>query len=65
VAGWAGLFSVFNLIDIVQAKLLGATSTMDVPTSALAGPAAALLCAAIVAGALAILYTRFRKAGTS
>ncbi|MCW2898237.1 MAG: hypothetical protein JWO67_502 [Streptosporangiaceae bacterium] len=66
LAGWAGLFTPFNLVDGVQAGLLHATpSTPQGPPAGLGGPVFALVCAAVVAGSLAILYARFRKAGLS
>jgi ABC-2 type transport system permease protein len=66
LAGWAGLFTPFNLVDIVQVKLLGAKQAAAfIPESSLGGPVAALLCVAVVAGSIAILSARFQKAGTS
>jgi ABC-2 type transport system permease protein len=66
LAGWAGLFTPFNLVDVVQVKLLGAQQTAPfVPPSPLGGPVAALLCVALVAGSITILSARFQKAGTS
>jgi ABC-2 type transport system permease protein len=64
VARWAGMFTPFNLVDGVQVWALRAkSSTADPPPSGVGGPVFTLACAAIVAGALAILYLRFRKAG--
>jgi ABC-2 type transport system permease protein len=66
VAGWMGLFTPFNLVDIVQVRLLGADRAAPfIPSSSLGGPVAALLCVAIVAGSITILSARFQKAGTS
>jgi ABC-2 type transport system permease protein len=66
LAEWMGLFTPFNLVDIVQVKLLGADRGASfVPSSSLGGPVAALLCAAIVIGSVTILSARFQKAGTS
>ncbi|MCW2913537.1 MAG: hypothetical protein JWN52_1605 [Actinomycetia bacterium] len=66
LAGWMGLFTPFNLVDIVQVKLLGADQAAAfIPTSSLGGPVAALLCVALVAGSITILAARFQKAGTS
>jgi ABC-2 type transport system permease protein len=63
-AGWAGLFTPFNLVDGVQVGLLGArTSTAQAPPDGAGGPVFGLVCAAVVAGSLAILFGRFRKAG--
>ncbi|GAA2118874.1 ABC transporter permease [Actinomadura alba] len=65
-AGWAGLFTPFNLVDGVQVGLFGASgSTPQGPPDGIGGPVFALVCAAVVAGALAVLYGRFRKAGLS
>jgi ABC-2 type transport system permease protein len=65
-AGWAGLFTPFNLVDGVQVGLLGARgSTPEGPPDGIGGPVFALVCAAVVAGSLAVLYGRFRKAGLS
>jgi ABC-2 type transport system permease protein len=64
VARWAGLFTPFNLVDDVQVWALGAKSSApEPPPSGLGGPVFTLVCAAIVAGAIAVLYQRFRKAG--
>lgn len=64
--GWMGLFTPFNLVDIVQVKLLGAPRAAPfIPSSWLGGPVAALSCVAIIAGSVTILSARFRKAGTS
>ncbi len=64
VARWAGMFTPFNLVDGVQVWALRAkVSAAEPPPSGLGGPVFTLVCAAVVAGALAILYLRFRKAG--
>ncbi|WP_030176018.1 ABC transporter permease [Spirillospora albida] len=64
--GWAGLFAPFNLVDIVQVRLLGAeSSSAGVPSGTAAGLIALAICAALVAGSVAVLYRRFRKAGLS
>jgi ABC-2 type transport system permease protein len=66
LAGWMGLFTPFNLVDIVQVKLLGAERASPfVPSSWLGGPVAALICVALIAGSITILSARFQKAGTS
>ncbi|MEW2355187.1 ABC transporter permease [Spirillospora sp. NPDC029432] len=66
VAGWAGLFTPFNLIDIVQVRLLGArSSSIAIAPGVLGGGVALGLCAALVAGSVLVLYARFRKAGLS
>lgn len=64
VARWAGMFTPFDLVDGVQVWALRAkASAPEPPPSGAGGPVFALVCAAIVAGALAVLYLRFRKAG--
>ncbi|GLY76653.1 ABC transporter permease [Actinoallomurus iriomotensis] len=64
VARWAGVFTPFNLVDDVQVWALGAkSSSPEPPPSGLGGPVFTLVCVAVVAGSLAILYQRFRKAG--
>jgi ABC-2 type transport system permease protein len=64
IARWAGMFTPFNLVDGVQVWALRArVSAPEPPPSGLGGPAFTLVCAAIVAGSIAILYLRFRKAG--
>jgi ABC-2 type transport system permease protein len=63
-AGWAGLFTPFNLVDGVQVGLLGAeVSSPQGPPSGIGGPVFGMVCAAVVAGSLIVLYGRFRKAG--
>jgi ABC-2 type transport system permease protein len=65
VAGWAGLFTPFNLVDGVQVRLLGApqASTPQAPPDGIGGPVFLLACIGVVVGSLAILLARFRKAG--
>ncbi|MBO2452246.1 ABC transporter permease [Actinomadura barringtoniae] len=66
LSGWAGLFSPFNLVDIVQVRLLGAElSSPAAPSGVVGGIVALAFCAVIVLGATAVLYRRFRKAGLS
>jgi ABC-2 type transport system permease protein len=64
VARWAGMFTPFNLVDGVQVWALRAKAAApEPPPSGAGGPVFTLACAAVVAGALAVLYLRFRKAG--
>ncbi|RKS76137.1 ABC-2 type transport system permease protein [Actinomadura pelletieri DSM 43383] len=64
--GWMGLLAPFNLVDIVQVRLLGAeTSSPGIAPGVTGGLVALALCAAIVLGSIAVLYRRFRKAGLS
>jgi ABC-2 type transport system permease protein len=64
VARWAGMFTPFDLVDGVQVWALGAkSSTPEPPPSGIGGPVFLLVCAAVVAGSLAVLFLRFRKAG--
>lgn len=64
--GWAGLFAPFNLVDIVQVRLLGAqSSSVGIAPGLQGGIVALALCVAIVAGSVAVLYRRYRKAGLS
>jgi ABC-2 type transport system permease protein len=64
VARWAGMFTPFDLVDGVQVWALRAKAAApEPPPSGIGGPVFTLVCAAVVAGALAILYLRFRKAG--
>ncbi|MFF5258859.1 ABC transporter permease [Actinomadura viridis] len=66
LAGWAGLFAPFNLVDIVQVRLLGAESSSVAIAPGVAGGVVALaLCAALVVASTAVLHQRFRKAGLS
>jgi ABC-2 type transport system permease protein len=66
LVGWAGLFAPFNLVDIVQVRLLDAESSSIGIAPGLAGGLVALaICAGLVLGSAAILYARFRKAGLS
>ncbi|WP_019632571.1 ABC transporter permease [Actinomadura atramentaria] len=61
-----GFFAPFNLVDIVQVRLLGAEPTAsDVPSGVGGGLLALVLCALVVAGGLLVLHRRFRKAGLS
>jgi ABC-2 type transport system permease protein len=63
-ARWAGMFTPFNLVDGVQVWALRAkVSSAEPPPAGIGGPVFTLACAAVVAGSLAILYLRFRKAG--
>ncbi|MEV0405333.1 ABC transporter permease [Actinoallomurus sp. NPDC050550] len=65
LAQWAGMFAPFNLVDGVQVWALHAKqSAPEPPPSGLGGPVFTLVCAALVAGCVAILYLRFRKAGS-
>ncbi|MGP4024710.1 ABC transporter permease [Actinomadura sp. 3N407] len=64
--GWIGLAAPFNLVDIVQVRLLGAESSSPGIAPGLTGGVVALaLCTVIVLGSIAVLYRRFRKAGLS
>jgi ABC-2 type transport system permease protein len=64
VARWAGIFTPFDLVDGVQVWALRAKySAPEPPPSGLGGAVFALACVAVVAGSLAILFVRFRKAG--
>ncbi|WUI00370.1 ABC transporter permease [Spirillospora sp. NBC_00431] len=64
--GWMGLLAPFNLVDIVQVRLLGAESSSPGIAPGVTGGLVALsLCAVIVLGSVAVLYRRFRKAGLS
>ena len=64
LVGWAGLFAPFNLVDIVQVRLLGArSSSIGIAPGTLGGVVALAMCAAIVIGSCAVLHGRFRKAG--
>jgi len=66
LAGWMGLCTPFNLVDIVQVRLLGAEpSAVAVAPGVLGGLVALLLCGVLVAGSIPVLYRRFRKAGLS
>ncbi|GLZ04093.1 membrane protein [Actinomadura sp. NBRC 104412] len=66
LAGWAGLFAPFNLVDIVQVRLLGAQSSSIAIAPGLPGGLVALaMCLGLAAGSVAVLYARFRKAGLS
>lgn len=62
--GWMALFQPFTLVDVVQVNLLGGRPEGRMGAAgALGGVVALAFCAMIVAGALALLYGRFRKAG--
>jgi ABC-2 type transport system permease protein len=64
LARWAGMFTPFDLVDGVQVWALRARpSAPEPPPSGIGGPVFTLVCAAVVAGSLAILYLRFKKAG--
>lgn len=64
LARWMGVFTPFNLVDGVQVWAFGAkASAPEPPPSGAGGAVFALVSAAVVAGALAILHLRFRKAG--
>ncbi|WP_018657551.1 ABC transporter permease [Actinomadura flavalba] len=66
LVGWLGLLSPFNLVDIVQVRLLGAELTaLGAPSGIGGGLAALAICVAIVALAIPILGRRYRKAGLS
>ncbi|WP_067486807.1 hypothetical protein [Actinomadura hibisca] len=66
LAGWVGLATPFNLVDIVQVRLLGTEAASRAqPPGVTGGVVALAVCAALVAGATAVLYARFRKAGLS
>jgi ABC-2 type transport system permease protein len=66
VEGWMGLLAPFNLVDIVQVRLLGAESSSVAIAPGITGGVVALaLCTVIVLGSIAVLYRRFRKAGLS
>lgn len=64
VAGWAALFSPFSLVNTVQMTLLGGHRADRFSALGTAAGLLALgLCLVVVTGSLALLYTRFRKAG--
>ncbi|WP_106402432.1 ABC transporter permease [Actinocorallia populi] len=65
LAGWAGLFTPFNLVDGVQARLLGGDLGVRSGAAAPAGsgPVFLLACLAVVGVSLLLLMKRFRKAG--
>jgi ABC-2 type transport system permease protein len=62
--GWVGLLAPFNLVDIVQVRLLGAPPSAPGIAPGLAGGLVALaLCVLLALASTAILYRRFRKGG--
>ncbi|MFI0370274.1 ABC transporter permease [Actinomadura sp. 1N219] len=64
--GWIGLLAPFNLVDIVEVRLLGADSASPGIAPGITGGVVALaVCAVLVLGSIAVLYRRFRKAGLS
>ncbi|WP_051831394.1 ABC transporter permease [Streptomyces violens] len=65
VIGWLGLFSPITLIDGVQSAFLGATSAAPngIGPSTGAGFVYLLVVLGIIAGSLALLMRRYRKAG--
>jgi ABC-2 type transport system permease protein len=66
LAGWLGLFTPYSLVDAVAYRVLGGKlSAVAAPPGVGGGIVALALCAAIVAGAVVVLYARFRKAGLS
>lgn len=63
---WLGLFMPFSLVDTVAHRLLGGKmSAVAVPPGVGGGLVALGLIAAVVLGAVVVLYARFRKAGLS
>ena len=65
VARWVGVFTPFDLVDGVQVWALGAkASAPEPPPSGIGGPVFTLVCVAVILGSLAVLYQRFRKAGS-
>jgi ABC-2 type transport system permease protein len=65
LARWAGLFTPFDLVDGVQTWVFRVKySAPEPPPSGIGGPVFTLVCAAIIAGSLALLYLRFKKAGS-
>jgi ABC-2 type transport system permease protein len=66
LAGWAGAFTPFYLVDGVQVRLLGAQpATPQPPPTPYGGPVFLAVCLALIVTAVGILYARFRKAGVS
>ncbi|MEV5569384.1 ABC transporter permease [Spirillospora sp. NPDC052269] len=66
LSGWLGLLTPYSLVDAVSYRLLGGKlSAVSAPPGAGGGLAALAVCVAIVLGAVAVLYARFRKAGLS
>jgi ABC-2 type transport system permease protein len=65
VAEWAGLFTPFDLVDGVQVWALRAKqAAAEPPPGGLGGPVFTVVCLALIAGSLALLFVRFRKAGS-
>ncbi|MFC5180379.1 ABC transporter permease [Actinomadura harenae] len=65
LSGWLGLLTPYSLVDAVAYRLLGG-KLPDIAVPGVGGGFAALgVCAVIVAGAVVVLYSRFRKAGLS
>ncbi|TJZ50400.1 ABC transporter permease [Streptomyces piniterrae] len=64
-AGWLGLFSPITLIDGVQTKFLGGTSSFpnNLEPSTAAGFVYLLVTLIVIAGCYALLMRRYRKAG--
>jgi ABC-2 type transport system permease protein len=64
-AGWLGLFSPITLIDGVQTKFLGGTSSFPngLEPSTAAGFVYLLVTLIVIAGCYALLMRRYRKAG--
>ncbi|MFG2224777.1 ABC transporter permease [Streptomyces sp. NPDC048644] len=64
-AGWLGLFSPITLIDGVQTKFLGGTSSFPngLEPSTAAGYVYLLVTLGVIAGCYALLMRRYRKAG--
>ncbi|MFJ6748018.1 MULTISPECIES: ABC transporter permease subunit [unclassified Streptomyces] len=64
-AGWLGLFSPITLIDGVQTKFLGGTSSFPngLEPSTAAGFVYLLVTLVVIAGCYALLMRRYRKAG--
>jgi ABC-2 type transport system permease protein len=64
VAKWAGLFTPFDLVDGVQSWALRERPTTLGPPGGLGGPVFTVVCAALIAGSVLLLFVRFRKAGS-
>ncbi|MGI5469865.1 ABC transporter permease subunit [Streptomyces sp. CA-132043] len=65
LVGWLGLFSPITLIDGVQSTFLGAASAAPegIGLSTAAGSVHLLVVLGLIAGSLALLMRRYRKAG--